>query len=132
MLLSRKKAFLGNDLFNPSHCKIDRRLVIGAVCFGLGWGIAGLCPGPVIALFSVFDMQIHVVWFGCMIVGQQIAAALETHLDKQVTSKSEIPELNNEGTSRRQVEIIDCDGGGGDSDRMENNLITNHNDASPK
>lgn len=30
----------------PSSDRIDRRLVIGAAVFGLGWGLAGYCPGP--------------------------------------------------------------------------------------
>lgn len=32
----------------PSATTIDRKLVAGAVIFGLGWGIAGFCPGPAI------------------------------------------------------------------------------------
>ena len=33
----------------PGTTQIDRPLAIGAVLFGMGWGIAGLCPGPAIA-----------------------------------------------------------------------------------
>ena len=33
----------------PEFTKVDRPLVIGAALFGIGWGIAGLCPGPAIA-----------------------------------------------------------------------------------
>ena len=33
----------------PEARQIDRKLVIGSVLFGMGWGLAGLCPGPVIA-----------------------------------------------------------------------------------
>ena len=33
----------------PIRKSIDVRLVLGAMCFGLGWGISGLCPGPAIA-----------------------------------------------------------------------------------
>ncbi len=30
----------------PETSKLDARLIVGAVLFGIGWGIAGLCPGP--------------------------------------------------------------------------------------
>jgi len=33
----------------PQPTPVDRRLVTGAVVFGLGWGLAGLCPGPALA-----------------------------------------------------------------------------------
>lgn len=37
----------------PGTTKIDRRLAIGAVIFGAGWGIGGLCPGPAIADLAI-------------------------------------------------------------------------------
>ncbi len=33
----------------PGNRTIDKRLMIGAVLFGIGWGLVGLCPGPAIA-----------------------------------------------------------------------------------
>jgi uncharacterized membrane protein YedE/YeeE len=30
----------------PTASKIDRRLVLGSIVFGTGWGVAGFCPGP--------------------------------------------------------------------------------------
>lgn len=39
-----------DDAFHaPSATHIDKSLIVGAVLFGLGWGLAGLCPGPAIA-----------------------------------------------------------------------------------
>ncbi len=37
----------------PVSRKIDRRLAIGAVLFGIGWGLAGLCPGPSLAALTI-------------------------------------------------------------------------------
>ena len=38
------------DAFNlPDTNRIDRKLAMGAMIFGVGWGVAGLCPGPAIA-----------------------------------------------------------------------------------
>ncbi|MGV7206465.1 DUF6691 family protein [Oxalobacteraceae bacterium A2-2] len=45
----RGKTLLGGALALPAARGIDRPLVIGAILFGVGWGIAGLCPGPALA-----------------------------------------------------------------------------------
>jgi hypothetical protein len=47
----------GTPLFDstfhePEYRRIDRRLVGGAVLFGIGWGMAGICPGPAISLIA--------------------------------------------------------------------------------
>jgi uncharacterized membrane protein YedE/YeeE len=42
----RTVAFLGGAMQLPTSQSIDRRLVIGSLVFGAGWGLAGFCPGP--------------------------------------------------------------------------------------
>ena len=37
----------------PTATKLDRRLVIGPVLFGVGWGLSGFCPGPAITSLSL-------------------------------------------------------------------------------
>jgi uncharacterized membrane protein YedE/YeeE len=39
---------------------IDARLIIGAILFGAGWGLLGVCPGPAIVNIATFDTQIFV------------------------------------------------------------------------
>lgn len=44
----RTTAFLGGAMHLPGNAPIDRRLLIGALVFGVGWGLAGFCPGPAV------------------------------------------------------------------------------------
>jgi len=48
----RSHTLLGAILNLPTNKRIDRSLLIGASLFGIGWGIAGICPGPAIVLMG--------------------------------------------------------------------------------
>ena len=48
----RQRTLLGAPLQLPTSTRIDRRLLLGAAAFGVGWGLAGLCPGPALALLA--------------------------------------------------------------------------------
>jgi len=60
----RRLSFFGVDLRLPTQERITKRLVVGSLIFGAGWGLAGFCPGPALvsmaagqskaALFVVF------------------------------------------------------------------------------
>ncbi len=64
----RTVSFFGGALRLPTTEQIDKRLLIGAVLFGAGWGLAGFCPGP--ALVSLFAGQAKAAIFvGFMIAG---------------------------------------------------------------
>jgi uncharacterized protein len=45
----RSTALLGGPMLLPLASHIDRRLVLGSLTFGVGWGLAGYCPGPALA-----------------------------------------------------------------------------------
>jgi hypothetical protein len=46
----RKQSYLGSSMQIPAVTKIDSRLLLGSLLFGVGWGIAGICPGPALVL----------------------------------------------------------------------------------
>lgn len=48
----RERSLLGAPLQIPTSRRIDRRLVVGSALFGIGWGLAGICPGPALVLMG--------------------------------------------------------------------------------
>ncbi len=63
--------FFGGALHLPKSNQIDKPLVIGAVLFGAGWGLAGFCPGP--GLVSLASGQVKGVLFVVfMLIGMQL------------------------------------------------------------
>ena len=60
----------------PTSTTLDRQLVIGAVVFGLGWGLAGYCPGPAIAGLSSGSIE-PPVFLAAMIAGGLLAKVTE-------------------------------------------------------
>lgn len=54
---TRTRAFLGDLIRLPTAKQIDRRLVLGGMTFGIGWGLAGYCPGPAIASLALGDSK---------------------------------------------------------------------------
>ena len=48
----REKSLLGFPVLLPTIKQIDKPLVIGSALFGIGWGLAGICPGPAFVLLG--------------------------------------------------------------------------------
>jgi uncharacterized protein len=49
LVVKRPRSALGEPMHVPITTRIDRRLVLGGLVFGIGWGLAGYCPGPALA-----------------------------------------------------------------------------------
>ena len=59
----------------PTIKDIDFPLVAGAALFGVGWGIAGYCPGPAVTALATLSME-SIVFVSAMIVGGLVQRAL--------------------------------------------------------
>lgn len=53
----RQVSVLGAPMQLPAGRRIDRRLVVGSTLFGVGWGIAGFCPGPVLVALGMGEVR---------------------------------------------------------------------------
>jgi len=49
----RPVSLLGHEMRLPTARQIDRRLVVGSLVFGIGWGLAGICPGPALVALGM-------------------------------------------------------------------------------
>lgn len=63
----------GGSFSIPSNTTIDRDLVVGAICFGLGWGISGLCPGPALFLASIGVSWVASIYWPAFFLGSFLA-----------------------------------------------------------
>jgi uncharacterized membrane protein YedE/YeeE len=76
LVLRRPRPVLA-ALFNlPSKRDLDGRLLIGAMVFGIGWGLAGLCPGPAIAGLITGSPAI-LLFLAAMLAGMWLAGLTE-------------------------------------------------------
>ena len=63
--------FFGGALHLPKSNQIDKPLVIGAMLFGAGWGLAGFCPGPGLVSLASGNLK-GAVFVALMLVGMQL------------------------------------------------------------
>lgn len=60
---------------------VERHLVIGSTLFGMGWGIAGLCPGPSMASLSYNGVS-GLIFIAAMIAGMAVAPAARRRINQ--------------------------------------------------
>ena len=72
----RRVSLLGAPLQLPAGRRIDRRLLVGSTLFGVGWGIAGYCPGPVLVALGMGEAK-AVVFTIAMLAGMAAFTLLE-------------------------------------------------------
>jgi uncharacterized membrane protein YedE/YeeE len=75
MARRRQRPLVGGIFDQPDTRIIDSRLLSGAVLFGLGWGLAGICPGPAL-VDLVLDPAATAPFVAAMVGGIALSAAL--------------------------------------------------------
>lgn len=77
-----RKPLTGGAFPAPASSQIDRRLLLGSLLFGVGWGLVGLCPGPALASLSYGGWQ-GGVFLAAMLAGMLAAPPLRRVLDSR-------------------------------------------------
>ena len=76
MARKRTVSVLGAAMKLPTSRDIDGRLVIGSVVFGIGWGIAGFCPGPGLVALGMGEVK-ALIFVVAMLLGMGAFELLE-------------------------------------------------------
>ena len=72
----RQRSLLAEPMRLPTSRAIDRRLVLGGIGFGVGWGLAGFCPGPALVALGAGEMK-AVVFVAAMLAGMALFEVLD-------------------------------------------------------
>ncbi len=71
----RQSPVFDKTFHEPEFHHIDRPLVLGAVLFGIGWGMSGICPGPAISLIAFWPPDL-LVFLAAMFIGSYAGALI--------------------------------------------------------
>ncbi len=72
----KSSTVLGQPISIPSKKDLDARLIAGSAIFGIGWGLAGYCPGPGLASIATGGLQ-PILFVIAMLVGMALYEALQ-------------------------------------------------------
>lgn len=75
LVLGWRKPLLADRFWLPTARGIDRRILIGPAIFGIGWGLAGFCPGPALVGLGA-GSSAALVFIGTMVLGMGAARRL--------------------------------------------------------
>lgn len=75
LVIKRKKPLLAPKFNVPTRKDLDVKLVIGGILFGIGWGISGLCPGPILSTLATGAVTV-IVLFVTMVIGLYLSSLL--------------------------------------------------------
>ncbi|MEX5569273.1 YeeE/YedE family protein [Pseudomonas syringae] len=71
-----RQSLLGARMQLPVKTQLDARLIVGSLVFGIGWGIAGICPGPAVATLLTGHWKI-LIFLLALLAGMYLFSALE-------------------------------------------------------
>ncbi len=87
MARTRSKTILGGPLRLPEATHIDRRLLLGGLAFGVGWGLAGFCPGPALASVATGGSK-ALIFTAAMVAGMAIFEVLDRLSSRRAVEKA--------------------------------------------
>lgn len=85
LVKKRSHSVFGGAINLPTSKQIDNRLIGGAILFGIGWGLAGICPGPGLVLLGA-GVTKGVIFVGAMLAGMLIFELIERKRAKRKKS----------------------------------------------
>lgn len=71
LMRGKARTLLGAPVRLPAARGIDQRLVVGSLVFGVGWGLAGICPGPALVLAGYGALK-GLVFLAAMLAGSAL------------------------------------------------------------
>jgi uncharacterized protein len=72
----RPTSLIGEPMRIPTNSDIDRRLIVGSLVFGAGWGLAGFCPGPALVAFGSGSLKAS-IFVAAMLAGMGMFEIIE-------------------------------------------------------
>ena len=72
----RTVSLLGLEMKLPAARHVDRRLIVGSTIFGIGWGIAGFCPGPALVALGMGEAK-AIAFVVAMLLGMGLFELIE-------------------------------------------------------
>ncbi|MFC3109717.1 DUF6691 family protein [Undibacterium arcticum] len=69
-------SLLGTPMLLPTANRIDQPLVLGSLTFGIGWGLAGFCPGPALVALGTGELKAF-IFVGAMLAGMAVFELIE-------------------------------------------------------
>ncbi len=91
LIKKREKPIFSQHFFIPERKVIDKNLIVGAICFGIGWGLIGICPGPAIASVLTLNPKIF-IFILSMLVGMFCAKQFINYKAAQINTLSVLVE----------------------------------------
>ena len=92
ILKKMQKPIFHNKFQLPDKTEIDIKLLIGAAIFGIGWGLAGICPGPGVLCFYFYIPQ-TIVFMVMVVCGQLIEYKIDKKIENLFNKNNNIEEI---------------------------------------
>jgi uncharacterized protein len=77
--IKKRKSLIGQELCLPTKSRVDYKIIVGAILFGIGWGLVGVCPGPALVNFITMKSEILI-----LIISMLAGMLLYSFIEKKV------------------------------------------------